>query len=296
MAELETGALVPWPHRVARARAGDAHELSRLRDARDRVACVARRARRPEAGAPPRALFDVVERQRPGRPYVKSANIVGYVMGNHHPPHGDASIYDTLVRLAQPFSLRYPLVDGQGNFGSIDDDPAAAMRYTEARLAKLAEEMLRELDSTPSTSCPELRRVEARAARPAGAFPEPARQRQRRHRRRHGNEHRRRTPRRGRERDRRADRQPAGERRGPDEAREGPPTSRPARSSSAAPGSATRTATGRGRVVMRARAQHRRAARRQERDHRHRAALRREEGRRRRCDQEDRRPRQREVC
>src|SRR6476646_3299208 len=83
---------------------------------------------------------------RPGRPYVKSANIVGYVMGNHH-PHGDQSIYDTLVRLAQPFSLRYPLVDGQGNFGSIDDDPAAAMRYTEARLAKLAEEMLRELDS-----------------------------------------------------------------------------------------------------------------------------------------------------
>ena len=65
---------------------------------------------------------------RPGRPYVKSANIVGYVMGNHH-PHGDSAIYDTLVRLAQPFSLRYPLVDGQGNFGSIDDDPAAAMRY-----------------------------------------------------------------------------------------------------------------------------------------------------------------------
>jgi DNA gyrase subunit A len=65
---------------------------------------------------------------RPGRPYVKSANIVGYVMGNHH-PHGDQSIYDTLVRLAQPFSMRYPLVDGQGNFGSIDDDPPAAMRY-----------------------------------------------------------------------------------------------------------------------------------------------------------------------
>src|SRR5437660_1299400 len=83
---------------------------------------------------------------RPGRPYVKSANIVGYVMGNHH-PHGDQSIYDTLVRLAQPFSMRYPLVDGQGNFGSIDDDPPAAMRYTEARLARLAEETLRELDS-----------------------------------------------------------------------------------------------------------------------------------------------------
>src|SRR5882724_9705685 len=82
---------------------------------------------------------------RPGRPYVKSANIVGYVMGNHH-PHGDTAIYDTLVRLAQPFSMRYPLVDGQGNFGSIDDDPAAAMRYTEARLARLAEELLRDLD------------------------------------------------------------------------------------------------------------------------------------------------------
>src|SRR5579885_3654971 len=83
---------------------------------------------------------------RPGRPYVKSANIVGYVMGNFH-PHGDSAIYDTLVRMAQPFSLRYPLVDGQGNFGSIDDDPPAAMRYTEARLARIAEEMLRELDA-----------------------------------------------------------------------------------------------------------------------------------------------------
>jgi DNA gyrase subunit A len=74
---------------------------------------------------------------RPGRPYVKSANIVGYVMGNHH-PHGDQSIYDTLVRLAQPFSLRYPLVDGQGNFGSIDDDPPAAMRYCLSADARVA--------------------------------------------------------------------------------------------------------------------------------------------------------------
>jgi DNA gyrase subunit A len=83
---------------------------------------------------------------RAGRPYVKSANIVGAVMGDFH-PHGNEAIYDTLVRMAQPFSLRYPLVDGQGNFGSVDDDPPAAMRYTEARLARLAEEMLRELDS-----------------------------------------------------------------------------------------------------------------------------------------------------
>src|SRR6185436_5170373 len=83
---------------------------------------------------------------QPNRPYKKSAATVGDVMGKYH-PHGDASIYDTLVRMAQPFSLRYPLVDGQGNFGSIDDDPPAAMRYTEARLARIATEMLRDIDS-----------------------------------------------------------------------------------------------------------------------------------------------------
>src|SRR6476661_7219353 len=83
---------------------------------------------------------------QPNRPYRKSAFIVGEVMGKYH-PHGDSAIYDTLVRMAQEFSLRYPLVDGQGNFGSIDDDPAAAMRYTEARLDRLATEMLREIDS-----------------------------------------------------------------------------------------------------------------------------------------------------
>src|SRR3712207_746728 len=83
---------------------------------------------------------------QPTRPYRKCAFIVGEVMGKYH-PHGDSAIYDTLVRMAQEFSLRYPLVDGQGNFGSIDDDPAAAMRYTEARLAPIAREMLRDLDS-----------------------------------------------------------------------------------------------------------------------------------------------------
>jgi len=81
----------------------------------------------------------------PTRGYSKSSRIVGEVMGNYH-PHGDASIYDTLVRLAQDFSMRYPLIDGQGNFGSVDDDPPAAMRYTEARLERLALEMLRDLD------------------------------------------------------------------------------------------------------------------------------------------------------
>jgi DNA gyrase subunit A len=79
------------------------------------------------------------------RAYRKCAKIVGEVMGNYH-PHGDASIYDTLVRLAQDFNMRYPLVDGQGNFGSIDDDPPAAMRYTEARPEPAAEAMMTDLD------------------------------------------------------------------------------------------------------------------------------------------------------
>jgi DNA gyrase subunit A len=83
---------------------------------------------------------------QPGRPRVKCASVVGEVMKSFH-PHGNDAIYDTLVRMAQPFSLRYPLVDGQGNFGNIDDYPAAAMRYTECRLTKLATEMLRDIDA-----------------------------------------------------------------------------------------------------------------------------------------------------
>jgi DNA gyrase subunit A len=82
---------------------------------------------------------------RPDRGYVKCSRVVGDVMGNYH-PHGDASIYDSLVRMAQPWSLRYPLVDGNGNFGSPGNDPAAAMRYTESRLHHLAMEMLRDID------------------------------------------------------------------------------------------------------------------------------------------------------
>src|SRR5215217_6829799 len=94
-----------------------------------------------------RVLFAMNEAGlQPNRGYAKCARIVGEVMGKYH-PHGDAAIYDTLVRLAQDFSMRSPLVDGQGNFGSVDDDPPAAMRYTEARLAPLAREMLRDLDS-----------------------------------------------------------------------------------------------------------------------------------------------------
>jgi DNA gyrase subunit A len=83
---------------------------------------------------------------QPNRPYRKSATVVGEVIGKYH-PHGDSAVYDTLVRMAQDFSLRYPLVDGQGNFGSVDGDPAAAMRYTEARLGRMATEMLRDISS-----------------------------------------------------------------------------------------------------------------------------------------------------
>src|SRR5215213_7710529 len=94
-----------------------------------------------------RVLYSMFENGlQPNRPYKKSANVVGAVMGNYH-PHGDSAIYDTVARMAQPFSLRYPLVDGQGNFGSLDGDPPAAMRYTECRLTRLATEMLRDIDA-----------------------------------------------------------------------------------------------------------------------------------------------------
>ena len=82
---------------------------------------------------------------QPHTPYKKSARIVGEVLGKYH-PHGDASVYDAMARMAQDFSLRYLLVDGQGNFGSVDGDSPAAMRYTEARLAGIAETMLRDID------------------------------------------------------------------------------------------------------------------------------------------------------
>jgi DNA gyrase subunit A len=83
----------------------------------------------------------------PGRPYKKSATVVGDVLGKYH-PHGDQSVYDALVRMVQDFSLRYPLVDGQGNFGSVDGDPAAAYRYTESRLTRIAVEMLSDIDKS----------------------------------------------------------------------------------------------------------------------------------------------------
>ncbi|HQT91030.1 MAG TPA: DNA gyrase subunit A, partial [Candidatus Kryptobacter bacterium] len=87
------------------------------------------------------------------KPYKKSARIVGEVLGKYH-PHGDTAVYDTLVRMAQDFSMRYPLVDGQGNFGSIDGDSPAAMRYTEARISRIAGEMLRDLEKNTVNFAP----------------------------------------------------------------------------------------------------------------------------------------------
>jgi DNA gyrase subunit A len=82
---------------------------------------------------------------KPGTPTKKSARIVGDVIGKYH-PHGDVAVYDAMVRMAQDFSMRYPLIQGQGNFGSQDGDTAAHMRYTEARLAKISDEMLQDID------------------------------------------------------------------------------------------------------------------------------------------------------
>ena len=93
-----------------------------------------------------RVLYSMYDQKNVwNRAYKKSARIVGDVIGKYH-PHGDASVYDTIVRLAQDFSMRYPLVDGQGNFGSVDGDPAAAMRYTEIRMERIAGEMLEDIE------------------------------------------------------------------------------------------------------------------------------------------------------
>ena len=97
------------------------------------------------------------------RPYKKSARVVGDVIGKYH-PHGDVAVYDTIVRMAQDFSMRYPLVDGQGNFGSVDGDPPAAMRYTEIRMARIASELLADLDKETVDFAAQLRRHAAGAA------------------------------------------------------------------------------------------------------------------------------------
>src|SRR2546423_8889340 len=146
MSEVETGAL--GPGRIERRALEQERRSSFLAYARS--ATVSRALPAVRDGLKPvhrRVLYGMHEAgMQPNRPYKKCARIVGDVMGSYH-PHGDAAIYDTLVRMAQPFALRYPLVDGQGNFGNLDDDPPAAMRYTECRLTRLATEMLRDIDA-----------------------------------------------------------------------------------------------------------------------------------------------------
>src|SRR5881398_1808891 len=146
MSELETGAL--GPGRIETRELEQEMRSSFLDYAMSVI--VARALPDVRDGLKPvhrRVLYGMHEAgMQPNRPHKKCARIVGDVMGSYH-PHGDAAIYDTLVRMAQPFSMRYPLVDGQGNFGNIDGYPAAAMRYTECRLSKIATEMLRDIDS-----------------------------------------------------------------------------------------------------------------------------------------------------
>ncbi|NDA14061.1 MAG: DNA gyrase subunit A, partial [Gammaproteobacteria bacterium] len=102
--------------------------------------------------------------------YKKSARVVGDVIGKYH-PHGDSAVYDAIVRLAQPFSLRYPLVDGQGNFGSVDGDAPAAMRYTEIRLARIAHELLDDLDRETVDFVPNYDETESQPAVLPARFP-----------------------------------------------------------------------------------------------------------------------------
>ena len=124
----------------------------------------------------------------PDKPYKKSARIVGEVIGKYH-PHGDAAVYETMVRMAQDFSLRYMLIEGHGNFGSIDGDLAAAMRYTEARLSKIAMEMLRDIQQRDDRFRSELRWGRKRTCRAPCPFSELARQRDLRDCCRDGHEH-----------------------------------------------------------------------------------------------------------
>ena len=154
------------------------------------------------------------------RAYIKCARVVGDVLGKYH-PHGDTAVYDALVRMAQDFAMRYTLIDGQGNFGSVDGDPPAAYRYTECRMERIGAELLADIDKETVDFQPELRRQGAGADRPAGALPEPARQRRDRHRRRHGDQHPAPQPARDHQRHRRAHQEARHHHRGADRDRPG---------------------------------------------------------------------------
>ena len=122
------------------------------------------------------------------KPFKKSATCVGDVLGRYH-PHGDASVYDAMVRLAQNFSMRYLLVDGHGNFGSVDGDPPAAYRYTEARLSKMSNEMLRDIDKDTVNWDPNFDETRKEPHVSAQPVPQSAGERFQRHCRRHGHQH-----------------------------------------------------------------------------------------------------------
>ena len=136
-----------------------------------------------------RLLFAMRQlRLDPGQAFKKSARVVGDVIGKYH-PHGDQSVYDALVRLAQDFAQRYPLVDGQGNFGNIDGDNPAAMRYTESRMTEVARLLLDGIDEDAVDFRPTYDGSRVRADRAAGRVPQSARQRFAGHRGRHGDLH-----------------------------------------------------------------------------------------------------------
>ena len=204
-----------------------------------------------------RVLFAMSERGlQPGRPYAKCAAVVGDVLGKYH-PHGDSAAYDTLVRMAQWFSLRYPLVDGQGNFGNQDGYSAAAMRYTECRLRPLAVEMLRDIDAETVDFMPN---YDGRHREPLvlpSRFPNLLVNGSAGHRRRHGHQHPAAQPGRDDRRLHRADRQPGCDAGRPDAARQGPGLPDRGARSWAMAGIREAYETGRGRVIMRAARAHR---------------------------------------
>ena len=135
-----------------------------------------------------RVLYSMLELGlRHNQPYKKSARVVGETMGKYH-PHGDSAIYDTMARMAQDFSMRQTLVDGQGNFGSIDGDPPAAMRYTEARLSYDGEQMMDDIDEETVDWGPNFDDSQGTPDAP-GEGPEPPGQRQHGYSRRHGHQH-----------------------------------------------------------------------------------------------------------
>ncbi len=159
-----------------------------------------------------RVLFAMSELSNDwNKAYKKSARIVGDVIGKYH-PHGDSAVYDTIVRMAQPFSMRYMLVDGQGNFGSVDGDSAAAMRYTEIRMRKIAHELLADLDKETVDFVPNYDGTEKIPAVLPTRVPEPAGQRLLGHRGRHGDQYPAAQPGRGDQRLPGADRQPGARR------------------------------------------------------------------------------------